>query len=253
MRKRFHYIVLFLTLLSIGCETEQILYSGPDFVRFTEVNLTEKESYSRIIRIEVHIVGEPSEEDVTVRYSIAGDARENIDYVILGDRGEVVIEAGDYFGYIELQLINNANNIIRSQDIVLTLNSLDIHGIKIGQGKAQIGKQLTFTIEDDCILSGYYKGSKSSFEVPVKDIIITSQDCETYRVSNWNANILEYPFDLPLNFIDNGDNTLTIPHQEENFVLHGIGAVNPVTREIIITLTLEDFENEEVTFTLKPE
>lgn len=250
MRKFIYHIGLFLMLLLASCETERIFYSGTDFVRFTEVSITEKESYSRIVKLEVHVVGEPPKEDMTVRYTISGDARENIDYVILGDRGEIVIEEGEYFGYIELQLINNSNNIIRSQDIVLTLKGTD-NEFRIGQGQAKIGSELTFTIEDDCILSGYYTGAKSSLEVSVKDIQITSQDCEIYRLSNWNIN-LGYPFDLGLNFIDNGDNTLTIPSQEEDFAIHGIGAVNPTTGEIVMTITFED-DNVEVTFTLKPE
>ncbi len=64
---------------------------------------------------------------------------------------------------------------------------------------------------------------------------------------------------MNLNFIDNGDNTLTIPRQEEEEIddelatIEGTGVVDPVTREIIMNVTLVDFEDQpQVTFTLKP-
>ena len=49
---------------------------------------------------------------------------------------------------------------------------------------------------------------------------------------------------MDLIFIDNGDNTLTIPEQEEEFIddelatIKGSGVVDPVTREIILKVTL---------------
>ena len=45
------------------------------------------------------------------------------DYEILGTRGSVTIASDEYFGYIDIKLINNANNILRSQDLILTLIS----------------------------------------------------------------------------------------------------------------------------------
>ncbi len=60
-------------------------------------------------------------------------------------------------------------------------------------------------------------------------------------------------------FIDNGDNTLTIPEQEEEFIddevatIRGSGVVDPVTREIIFTVTLVDFDDQpEVSIVYKP-
>jgi hypothetical protein len=234
------HIMIFVGMLAIGCETEKITFSGPYHVRFTTTTRTEKESYSRPVKIEVHIAGPVSTEDINVNYSIAGNARENIDYTIVGTRGVVVIEAGEYVGYIELQLLNNSNNIIRSQDIVFNLLSVSGNNFDVGFGEGEIGKKFTMTIVDDCILGGFYTGKKAAFEIPVKDILISSQDCITYRLSNWNVNVLLDPFEFALNFVDNGDNTLTVPHQEENYPLHGTGTVNVITREILLTITLED-------------
>lgn len=245
--------ILVCIALSLGCETDPIIFNGPYHVRFTNATRTEKESYSRTIMLEVHVAGPAPNEAITIDYTIGGDARENIDYLILGNRGKVVIKKGEYFGNIELKLINNSNNIIRSQDIIFTLSGVNNSEFRVGQSKGGIGKSFTLTIVDDCILGGYYTGTRSAFQIPVKDITITSQDCENYRLSNWNIDIIDWPFDLGLNFTDNGDNTLTIPLQDENLKIHGIGAVNPSTREIVMTLTFVDFDNEEISFTLKPE
>lgn len=246
-------VIVTLITISLSCVTDPILFQGPYHVRFTEAAETKKESYSRTIRLEVHRAGPTSDQDITVNYSISGDARENIDYTILGTRGSVKIKAKEYFGYIDLKLINNSNNILRSQDIIFTLTTVSNNDFEVGQGEGGIGKQFTFTILDDCILGGYYTGSRSAFSIPVKDITITSQDCVNYRLSNWNIDIIDYPFDLGLNFVDNGNNTLTIPPQDEDLKIHGVGAVNPATREIVMTLTFEDFDNQEISFTLKPD
>ena len=244
--------ILTLAAISFSCTTDPILFRGPYHVRFTEATASQKESYSKTIRIQVHRAGPASDQDITINYSIGGDARENIDYTILGTRGSVLIKTKEYFGFIDIKLINNSNNILRTQDIIFTLTTVSSNDFEVGQGGG-IGKQFTFTIHDDCILGGYYTGSRSAFSVPIKDITITSQDCVNYRLSNWNIDIIDYPFDLGLNFVDNGDNTLTIPPQDEDLKIHGIGAVNPATREIVMTLTFEDFDNQEISFTLKPD
>jgi hypothetical protein len=247
-----HNVWFIIGLLLIGCETDKIIFSGPNHVRFTKTTFTEKESNSRIIQLEVHLAGPLSDEDLSILYSIGGNARENVDYMILGERGKVLIEEGEYFGYIEIQLINNANNIIREQDIVLTLTNVNDGKLTLGQGEGDIGKQCIFTIVDDCILGGYYNAQQDPLQIPIEDITITSQDCITYRLSNWNIYVFGEPFDFGLNFIDNGDNTLTIPQQDEGTPLHGIGTVDPISREIFMNITLEE-DNELVTFTLKPE
>jgi hypothetical protein len=64
---------------------------------------------------------------------------------------------------------------------------------------------------------------------------------------------------MDLKFIDNGDNTLTIPQQEEENLsddlatIHGTGVVDPTTRNIIMTIILVDFDGSpEISFTLTP-
>jgi hypothetical protein len=260
MKKFSQYALLVFLLLSFGCETELITFDKEPYVRFDESAKTERESYSKVISIPVHIVGPPSESDVVVRYEVSGNAREGVDYVILGEERVVIIPAGEHFGEIRLQLINNSNNIIRSQDIVFELQNTNTAGIDVGQLNGPIGKKFTFTIFDDCILGGNYTGQQSGFSIPTKDLKITSEDCENYILSDWDISIFDTPFPMDLTFIDNGDNTLTIPEQEEDFLpsdlatIKGTGTVDPVTREIEMTLTLVDFEGApEITFTLKPD
>jgi len=249
MKRIFIYILL---IIAASCETEKIIFKGPYHVRFTDAALTEKESNSSIIKIEVHNAGPALEEDVTLSYSISGNAREHIDYEILGTRGKVTINAGEYFGYIEVQLINNANNIIRSQNVVFTLTRVNSSKLEVGQGEGGIGEKFTFTILDDCILGGIYTGTRDNSSVEEGGIELTSTDCEIYHVSNWNIDDvfnLNHTLGFSLNFIDNGDNTLTIPIQkppeffDDEKEIQGTGSVNPITREIRLIIQYEDLES----------
>jgi hypothetical protein len=262
MRKMNYIRILtaFVVFLAMACETERITFDGPSYVRFSEESQTLRESYSKIIRIPVHITGSAPASDIVVHYTISGTAREGVDFVIIGDGETVVIKKGEFFGYIDIQLINNANNIIRSQDLVLTLNHTNDSDIQVGQTRSTIGEKYTLTIFDDCILGGTYNGQQSAFSIPTKNIRITSDDCITYTLSNWNVEIFNTPFDMDLTFVDNDDNTLTIPEQEEDILpeefatIKGSGVVDPVTRVIEFTIVLVDFEDQpEITFTLTPD
>jgi hypothetical protein len=239
--------LLTLLFLLVSCETEKLIFTGPYHVRFTKESAFERESYSKVIDIEVHNAGPALDEDIVVNYTIVGDARPGIDYEIMGEPGRVVIPAGKYFGYIRLKLINNANNILRSQSLTFTLQQTSTNKVAVGQGLSQIGKTFTFTIFDDCILGGTYQGSRSAFSIPTKNITITSIDCKQYTLSNWNVGLFYWPFDFDLVFIDNFDNTITIPSQEEEWFgddskpIHGIGSINPTTGQITISLTIEEF------------
>jgi hypothetical protein len=252
-------ILLLLTL--VNCETERIIFNGPYFVRFTESSRTEKESASNIIEIEVHQSQPVLEEDITITYTIGGDAREGIDYTVLGERGRVSIDKGEFFGVIKIQLINNANNIIRSQDIVLTLRTVSTNALQVGQDESAMGITYTLTIVDDCILGGTYTGKLGSYSD--RGIDITSADCENYTLSNWNLGLFyarigafRFPPAMDLKFIDNGDNSLTIPNQEEENLsadvatIEGFGSENPLTNEITFTIILVDFDREEIQITL---
>ena len=248
-----------LLLFMTGCETESIIFRGPYHVRFTEATGFEKESSSAPIEIEVHHAGPALEQDITLSYTIGGNAREGVDYVILEERKKVKILAGEYFGFIKIQLINNANNILRSQDIIFTLQTTNIDKLEVGQGASALGKSFTFTIFDDCILGGNYSGQRTASSTPYNDITVSSQDCENYTLSNWNIDVFSTDQEMDLIFIDNGDNTLTIPEQEEenladdSATIRGSGVVDPVTREIIMNITLVDLDDQpEVSFTLKP-
>jgi hypothetical protein len=246
--------------LAMACETEPIIFEGPYFVRFSDVSTTEKESHSSVLKIEVHNAGPAPSGDVVVNYTIGGTAREGTDYNILGTRGRVRIRSGQYTGNIELQLINNANNILRSQDVILTLQTIDNNSdLRVGQGVSQIGKAFTLTIQDDCILGGDYYGLRSKTDVPTEGITITSINCESYILSNWDINVFQFASVRDLSFVDNGDNTLTIPSQKddtlpENFdTIDGSGVVNPTTRVITFTIRLVDYDDQPTfTFDLFP-
>lgn len=255
MKTLFQYILL---IAICSCETERIIFKGPYFVRFTEAAQSEKESFSQPLQIEVHNAGPALEEAIVINYKISGSAREGVDYIILTEREKITIGKGGYAGKIKFQLINNANNILRSQDIIFTLQTVSSEKLQVGQGESFIGKTFTFTIVDDCILGGTYVGTRGSAP-PIKNITITSSDCETYTLSNWNINIFNSTTEMDLKFVDNGDNTLTIPQQEEENLapevatIKGSGVVDPTTRKIIMTIMLIDFENQpEVSFTLTP-
>ena len=257
MRKRSIPYLLFFALI-VGCETERVIFTGPYFVRFTESTRSEKESYSKPIKIEVHNAGPALEEDINISYKISGSAREGIDYIILSDREKVTIKKGGYLGNIEIQLINNANNILRTQDVIFTLQNVSPPTLQVGQGESFIGKTYTFTIVDDCILGGTYIGARGSSSI--ENITITSSDCETYTLSNWNINVFTSTTEMDLKFVDNGDNTLTIPQQEEENLdaavatIKGSGVVDPITRKIIMTIILVDFDGQpEVSLTLTPD
>jgi len=260
MRKPYttYKLFLFVSLALLACETKPILFKGPYYVRFTEEESFKKESFSDIVEIEVHVVGPAQEEDLLINYTISGDAREGVDYEIVGDRDQLVIEAGEYFGTIQIRLINNANNILRSQDVVIELKNTNTNEVGIGQGESEIGKTFTFTILDDCILGGTYKATSGS--TTLHDISITSQDCETYMVSNWNIGVFNSDIAMDLVIVDNDDNTITIPEQEEEFLnsevatIQGTGTVDPVTRQIILIITLVDVPEEDpIMITYLPE
>jgi hypothetical protein len=250
---------LALLVTIFGCEPEPVIFKGPYHVRFTENSAFERESFSKVINIELHNAGPALSEDLEITYTVGGNAREGVDFIILGDRGHAVIKAGEYFGTVQIQLINNSNNILRSQNIIFTLRSVNNNEVQVGQGESGIGNTFTFTIFDDCILGGHYIGDRGGFSVPVEGITITSEDCENYLLSNWNVNIFNTPFDMDLTFIDKGDNTLIIPLQEEDALpedlatIMGTGIVDPITRKINMTITLVDFDGEEVSFTLIPD
>jgi len=257
--KIFNTGALILLIIITSCETEPVIFRGPYHVRFTEPSAYDKESFSKPIDIQVHVAGPAPTEELTVGYLIEGNAREGVDYVILDERKKVRIAAGEYFGNIRIQLLNNANNILRSQHIVFTLISANQDNLEIGQGASAIGKAFTFTIFDDCILGGTYTGQRVGGVNTYEDISITSQDCITYLLSDYNLDFLQGG-EMDLTFIDNGDNTLTIPDQEEEALdeeiatIRGSGVVDPVTREILIKVIFIDVENKpEFSFVYKPQ
>lgn len=234
-----------------SCEEQKILFEGPDFVRFTDTTLAYKESLGAPVTVSVHVVGKPLTQALTVNYTVGGTAREGRDYTIEGTKGVVVIPAGKLFGTIQVNLVNNANNILESQDIVFTLTGTSANtDLQLGFGKNnKIGKTLTLTIQDDCLLSGFYTGSRrtNAGTAKAENIEISSLNCKTYNVANWNIGGL-FNFNATkaqVSFIDNGDNTLTIPPQVSADLgapydtLRGTGLWNPQTKAITLNIKVK--------------
>ena len=108
---------------------------------------------------------------------------------------------------------------------------------------------MTLTIQDDCLLSGFYTGSRRTNAgiVQTKNIEISSLNCKTYKVANWNIGGL-FNFNATktqVSFIDNGDNTLTIPPQVSADLgapydtLRGNGLWNPQTKAITLNIKVK--------------
>jgi len=250
----FKYLCWTLLLLA-ACENDpRILPADYYAVRFTNTGITLKESYAETIRIEVHNAGKAADKDLTITYRVSGSAREGVDYTIVGDERSVTIPAGEYFGYIDVNLINNANNILRSQNVVFTLSRVDSDDLTVGQGQGAIGKTFTLSIQDDCILGGSYTGSTGTFSIPTEGLSITSADCITYTLSNWNLQFLDDmpPYPVTLTFVDNNDNTITINEQDSDAgKISGTGVVNPVTNQIQIELNILEYYTPPVTVKFK--
>ncbi|QHT65534.1 hypothetical protein GXP67_02055 [Rhodocytophaga rosea] len=232
-----------------SCEKKEIIFEGPYHILFTEPTGSARESFNKVIPISVHLVGPQLNQDIKIKYTVSGTAREGIDYEIEGKDdviGELEIDAGDSFGYINLKLINNANNILESQNLVFTLLEVTPENLQIGRSTGGIiGRSMTFTIIDDCILSGNYTGRSEFTGGAAEGIAITSADCETYTLSNWNVGLLSIGgVKLDLTFVDNGDNTLTIPPQIEDVIslasdtIQGTGSVNPSNGRINFNIEL---------------
>lgn len=239
------FIVLLVSLAA--CEEQRILFEGPAFVRFTDTTLTFKESYGLPVEIKLHIVGKPINKSVTVNYTVAGTAREGRDYTIEGVKGSVIIPANKSFGTIAVNLINNANNILDAQDVVFTLTGVSDPSLQVGFGNNNIiGKTMRLTIQDDCLLSGFYTGRRQGSTEVVNNIAITSLNCRDYQIANWNIGVFNLnAIKAKLNFTDNGDNTLTIPTQVSPDLsapydtLRGSGVWNPQTRAILLNVRLK--------------
>lgn len=234
----------------LACETSDVdrTFEGPYFVRFTDTTLTYKESYSKPIAIEVHNAGPQLDQPITVNYTVTGTAREGKEYTIAGTKGTVVIPAKTSKGSIMVQLINNANNILESTSLTFTLTGVSPNTLQVGFGKENsIGKSITLTIQDDCLLGGTYTGTQKygTQTASVSDIAITSTDCKRYTINNWNIGLFDLNAIKPtLTFIDNGDNSLTVPTQSSpelgaTDTISGSGAWNPRDRTITLNLQLK--------------
>jgi hypothetical protein len=117
----FIFLAGAVCMLAYSCEKKEIVFEGPYYVRFSDSTAFASESVNEPIKIAVHNVGPQLDTRIKVKYVVSGTAREGIDYRIEGTKGEVIIPSGESFGYITLQLLNNSNNILESQNVVFTI------------------------------------------------------------------------------------------------------------------------------------
>jgi Calx-beta domain len=246
----------FVSLLGVaallGCEEQKIIFDQTPFVRFSDTTLSFKESYTKVIKVRIHNAGPQLSESIIVNYTVGGTAREGRDYRILGTKGAVSIPANQSFGEIQVQLINNANNILGSSSIDFSLTSANPSDkVQVGLGK--LGKTMSLTIRDACLLDGIYSGNRqvaANRISTVSDIEISSNDCRTYTLANWNIDLFSFTAIKPtLQFVDNGNNTLTIPPQINSELspprdtISGTGLWNPQNRRITLNLRLRTVSN----------
>jgi hypothetical protein len=261
-----HSLILSFAILAslwlVGCEEERIVYEGSSFVRFTDTTLSYKESYSKAIKVRVHNGGKVLNESINVSYVVGGTAREGKDYRIEGTKGTVIIPVGQSFGEITVYLLNNANNIIESSKIEFTITAVKpADKVQVGFGKSGMGNKIIFTIRDACIMDGIYTGQlpvNATQAYQLADIEISSTDCKRYTVSNINVGLIgfqqffnwgspvSFEAERPtLDFIDNGNNTLTIPQQvipqfaSGYDTLSGTGVWNPVNKRITLNIKMK--------------
>lgn len=251
---RYAAALLTLLLLAWACEKKETIFEGPYHVRFTRPDTSVLESYTRTLRLSVHYAGPQLSTPIRVKYLVSGTAREGIDYRFVGEKGTVVIPANGSFGYIQLQLINNANNILATQDIRLTLVEAEPANVRIGFGSGEIGKTMRFTIVDECFLSGIYTGTNTLAQTPRQypGIVITSTNCKEYTLTNWNLGLFSLNAVRPdLTFIDNGDNSITIPPQAESELsaprdtISGSGFYNPLDQSLTFNVQLKVLTRDE--------
>ncbi len=261
-----HFLLLSFLILAgfwlAGCEEERIVYEGSSFVRFSDSTLSYKESYSKAIKIRVHNGGKVLNESINVSYVVGGTAREGKDYRIEGTKGTVIIPVGQSFGEVTVYLLNNANNILESSTIEFTITAVKpADKVQVGFGKSGMGSKIVFTIKDACIMDGIYTGQlpvNATQAYQLADIEIFSADCKRYTVSNINVGFLgfsqffnwgnpvNFEAERPtLDFIDNGNNTLTIPRQvipefaSGYDTLSGTGVWNPVNKRITLNIKMK--------------
>ncbi len=107
---------------------------------------------------------------------------------------------------------------------------------------------MRFTIEDDCLLSGLYSAVllNNTQSETYRGIRISSTNCREYTLSNWNLGLFNLNALKPdFTFIDNGDNSITIPKQIEaqlsapRDTIDGDGFINPLDQSITFNLRLK--------------
>jgi len=160
--KNIFSILLVVTIL-VSCEEEdgRITFEGPYYVGFSSNTGLIGEA-GETYTIQVNQVGPTLGSDITVNYTVEGTAQEGVDYTVVGgSEGTIVIPAGEHFGTLDIQTIDDL-----SADGALTLTlTLSANSAGLENGRGAIEKTLSLTItDDDCPLADGFAGTYTVVE-----------------------------------------------------------------------------------------
>ncbi len=139
-----------------SCKEEdgRTTFEGPFYVQFTSSSASISEAAtSTAIVVEVSNVGPTLNSDIVVNYELTENATavEGVDYAVASGytSGEIVIPAGEHFGKIVFNTIDNEETDgVVTLEIELTSAN---QGLQAGRGAVGVSYALTIT-DDDCPL-----------------------------------------------------------------------------------------------------
>lgn len=146
----------------MSCEnTEEIIFEGPYYARFTETESEILENYkdpfnlnlNEQVSIELHIAAPTPNNTTIITYEVSGTAVENVDYIIDGgDKKRVLIPSGQHKGEIKYLPINN-RELTGDKTIKFSITSVN-NELDAGFGETGInGRFHTVTLrDDDCLV-----------------------------------------------------------------------------------------------------
>jgi hypothetical protein len=139
------------SMFSCEVEEDEYYFKGQNFVAFNQESYTVFENGEEPLLITIGAsVGNGVKEDVTIEYTVAGNAVEGVDYN-LNSPLTVTIPAGETNATIEIEPINNAQFDL-PRTIELTITSVSDPNLIIGiNSKDKLQSSVSVTlVNDDC-------------------------------------------------------------------------------------------------------
>lgn len=155
--KKTRYINLLaiagLLFVAFACDQAdgRQIFEGPYYVQLTSSSASISEAdENSTVTIQVSNVGPTLDSDIVVTYSTDGStAVEGVDYELAAGQtsGEIVIPAGEHFGSLQLNTINN-DETDGDKTLAITLVSAN-NGLSAGSGAIGVSYSLAIS-DDDC-------------------------------------------------------------------------------------------------------